>query len=167
MAMDAAESGPWHVRAVRLPEGHEPEDWWIVDGRLSDTAVAAAKDVPGGWFLPGGLLDAHCHASMNFNDFAFADGSKALIDANLGAQRAAGVLALRDAGLAWGGSYSAESMAALRIQSAGRLLAAPGRGYPNICVWVEADQLLNAALDELDRGATWVKLCLLYTSRCV
>ena len=148
------DDGPWHLRAIRLPGGIQPEDWWIVDGQVSDTPVPNARDLPGGWFLPGGLVDAHAHLTMNFNGFALRDGSSELITANLAAQRATGVLALRDAGLAWGGKPQSES----RVQRAGSLLAAPGRGYPHICRWVEADQLVNVALEEVSQGAAWVKI---------
>lgn len=150
--------GPWHLRAIRLPDGDEPEDWWIVDGHMSDTPVPLAHDLPGGWFLPGGLVDAHAHCTMNFNGFPLPDGSPALIAANLAAHRAAGVLVMRDAGLAWGGQPGPEPAEGPHIQSAGRLLAPPGQGYPDICAWVEADQLVGVALDEVRRGAAWVKI---------
>lgn len=157
MAADGA-AGPWHVHAICLPEGQAPEDWWIVDGRLSDVPVPGAVTLPGGWVLPGGLVDAHIHRTMNFNDFALPDGSEALAAANLAAQRAAGVLAVRDAGLAWGGWPTSAPADGPRVQSAGRLLAAPGRGYPGVCLAVEADRLVEVALAEVARGATWVKV---------
>jgi imidazolonepropionase-like amidohydrolase len=153
-----ADNGPWHLAAVRLPDGAEPEECWIVDGQISDTPAPGAHDLPGGWFLPGGLVDAHAHLTMNFNGFALHDGSDDLIAANLAAQRAAGVLALRDAGIAWAGRPKPECTHGPRLQSAGRLLAPPGRGYPQICHWVEAGQLVQVALEELRRGATWVKI---------
>jgi imidazolonepropionase-like amidohydrolase len=149
---------PWRLRAVRLPDGREPEEWWIVDGKLSDVPVAGARDLPGGWFLPGGLVDAHAHLTMNFNGFALRDGSAALIAANMAAQRAAGVLMLRDAGLAWGGQPKSDPEHGPHLQSAGRLLAPPGRGYPQICHWVEADRLVEVALAELKQSAGWVKI---------
>lgn len=150
------DAGPWRVRAIRLPDG-APEEWWIADGRLSDQPVPGARDLPGGWFLPGGLVDAHVHRTMNFNGFALPDGSPELVAANLAAQRAAGVLAVRDTGLAFGWP-SREPEGGPRLQSAGRLLAAPGRGYPGICAWVEPNQLIEAALADVRRGAAWVKI---------
>ncbi|MCC7241924.1 MAG: hypothetical protein IT180_08365 [Acidobacteria bacterium] len=57
MASSSATS--WHVRAVSLPDGDEPADLWIVDGRLTGQPVAGARELPGGWVLPGGLVDAH------------------------------------------------------------------------------------------------------------
>lgn len=154
----AQNNDTWHLQAIRLPYGTEPEDWWIVDGQMHDTAVAGAQDLPGGWFLPGGLVDAHVHLSMNFNGFALEDGSSALRAANLAVQRSAGVLAVRDAGLAWGGEPEKAPAHGPTVQSSGRLLALPGRGYPQVCHWVEADQLIDVALEEVSRGAAWVKI---------
>lgn len=152
------DGGPWHIHAIRLPDGTTSEEWWVADGRLSDTPIPGARDLPGAYLLPGGLVDSHIHRTMNFNGFALADGSDVLAEANLAAQRAAGVLAVRDAGLAWGGWPSGEPEHGPRLQSAGRLLAAPGRGYPNICTWVAPEQLVAAGLEEVRRGAAWVKI---------
>src|SRR4051812_4069673 len=56
----------WHIRAVRLPDGDRAEDWWIHNGRLIDQPVPNARELPGGWMLPG-LADAHVHLSLDFN----------------------------------------------------------------------------------------------------
>src|SRR3569832_1913980 len=88
----------WHLRAVRLPDRAAPEDWWIADGRLTDTPVSNARELPGGWVLPG-LADAHVHLSMDFNHTGHPAGSPALIAANMRLQLESGVLALRDTGL--------------------------------------------------------------------
>lgn len=150
--------GSWHLHAIRLPDGIGVEDWWIANGILHDTPIPGASDLPGGWFLPGGLIDAHAHLTMNFNGFDLRDGSDELIAANVQAQRAAGILGLRDAGLAWGGKRTAQPTHGPRVQSAGRLLAAPERGYPQICQWVPADQLVHVALAEVHNGVPWVKI---------
>jgi len=151
--------GRWHLHAVRLPDGLHAEDWWIVDGRWSDTPVPGARPLPGAWFVPGGLADVHVHVTMNFNGFALVDGSAALIAANLAAQRQAGVLMLRDTGLAWGGRLGAAQPAGEPlVQRAGRIHAPPGRGYPQICADTPAIQLIAAARAEIAAGATWVKI---------
>ncbi|MFN7979105.1 MAG: hypothetical protein U0P30_13295 [Vicinamibacterales bacterium] len=147
-----------HLRAVRLPDGGTPEDLWIVDGRLTDRPVPGAADLPGGWWLPGGLTDAHVHLTMNFGRRQpFDDGSDALMAANARAFREAGILAVRDAGCAWGG-VPRESGDGPRLQRAGCILAPPGRGYPNVCRLVEAEDLVRVALDEVSAGAQWVKV---------
>lgn len=151
-------SGPWRIRATMLPDGHAVREWWIHDGRLSATPVPGAADLPGAWMLPGGLVDAHVHLTMNFGRrVPEADGSDALVDANAQAHLASGVLAYRDAGCAWGGTpVGREGRPAL--QRAGRILAPPTRGYPNICRSVDAAGLEAAAMEELDGGAQWVKV---------
>lgn len=149
---------PLHLRAVRLPEGSDAEDLWIVDGRLTDRPAPGAADLPGGWWLPGGLVDAHVHLTMNFGRRQpFDDGSDALIAANARAFRDAGILAVRDAGCAWGG-VPRESADGPRLQRAGSILAPSGRGYPNVCRLVEAGDLVRVALEEVSAGAQWVKV---------
>ncbi len=153
-----APSGPWHARGVVLPDGDRSCDWWIVDGHLTDELVAGASDLPGAWVLPGGLVDAHTHLTMNFGHaMPHADGSDDLIAANGAAQLRAGVLALRDAGHAWGG-VPRQCPAGPRLQRAGSLIAPPGRGYPNVCRLVPEDDLVAVALEEVAAGAGWVKV---------
>lgn len=57
---------PLHAAAVELPDGRAPEHLWIADGQVSALPVFGADDLPGGWMLPGGLVDAHMHLTMNF-----------------------------------------------------------------------------------------------------
>jgi cytosine/adenosine deaminase-related metal-dependent hydrolase len=52
----------WHLRAVALPDGAEPADWWVAGGRLSAEPVADARELPGAFVAPG-LVDAHVHLS--------------------------------------------------------------------------------------------------------
>ena len=60
--------------------------------------VPGASEVPGAWVIPGGLADAHVHLTMNFGRvMPHPDGSDALVSANQGGLRRAGVLAVRDA----------------------------------------------------------------------
>jgi len=150
--------GSWHLRGVSLPEGGAVRDWWIADGRWRDEAVPDARELPGGWVVPGGLVDAHLHLTMNFGRvMPHADGSDALVAANQGALRRAGVLAVRDAGYAWGG-VPRPSFEGPRLQRAGAILAPPGRGYPNVCRSAPADRLVEVALEEVAEGAEWVKV---------
>lgn len=158
MCADHEPGALWRVRGVRLPNGHSVEEWWVAGGVWQAEPVEGARDLPGGWFLPGGLVDAHVHLTMNHSGHALPDGSDALVAANLAAHHAHGVLAVRDAGLAWGGSLGLETAGGLRVQRAGRLLAAPGRGYPQICAWVSPDELVAAALEDIRGRAQWVKI---------
>lgn len=87
-------AGPWHVHASALPVGGDPRDWWIRDGCLTDVPVPDAAPLPGAWLLPGGLVDAHAHLTMNFGRrMPHADGSDTLVEANLLAHLQTGVLA--------------------------------------------------------------------------
>lgn len=141
-----------------LPGGGAPRDWWIRDGLITETPVPGAVDLPGAWLLPGGLVDAHVHLTMNFGRrMPNEDGSDALVDANALAHLSTGVLALRDAGCAWGGTPRARD-GRPALQRAGHILAPPSRGYPNVCRSVGSDALLQAAIDDLDGGAQWVKI---------
>lgn len=147
-----------HLHATRLPDGSAPEHLWIADGRLQDRPVGGAIDLPGGWWLPGGLVDAHVHLTMNFGKLMpHDDGSDALIAANGRAQVQAGVLAVRDAGYAWGG-VPRPTADGPRLQRAGSLIAPPGRGYPNVCRLVTPEDLVAVALEEIAAGAQWVKV---------
>lgn len=148
----------WHIRAVVLPDTSEPADFWVCDGVVGREPVDGAQDVPGAFVLPGGLVDAHVHLTMNFGKvMPHADGSEALMSANAAAHRRSGVLAFRDAGCAWGG-VPTQLADGPRLQRAGRLLAPPGRGYPNVCHFVDAESLVIAALEDVRAGAAWVKI---------
>ncbi|MBX3051123.1 MAG: hypothetical protein KF753_06605 [Caldilineaceae bacterium] len=46
-ATATAPAAAWHLRAMRLPDSDQPEDWWVVDGRLSESPVAGARALPG------------------------------------------------------------------------------------------------------------------------
>lgn len=154
----SAAEGPWHLHGVLLPVGTAPQHVWVANGRVVDRPVPDARDLPGGWILPGGLVDAHAHLTMNFGRvMPHDDGTEALMAANAGAQRRAGVLALRDAGCAWGG-VPGEPADGPRLQRAGSLIAPPGRGYPNVCRFVPAEELVTVALREVAAGAQWVKI---------
>lgn len=147
----------WHLRAEVLPHGHRAVDWWILNGRWTRTPIENAVTIPGAYALPGGLVDAHVHCTMNFGGLAQRDGSAALVSANLARLRDAGVLAIRDAGLAWGGTVATPTVGP-SVQRAGTLMTPPGTGYPNICQEVEARDLVRTALDQVDRGAEWIKI---------
>lgn len=148
----------WHIRGVRLPDGEQVEEWWVADGVWHSRPIPGARELPGSWILPGGLVDAHAHLSMNFSGLGHPDGSAELMAANLDAQLAAGVLAVRDAGLAWGAVALAERPQGPRVQWSGRLLSAPGRGYPAICEPVSAEDLAAVGVAEVRAGASWVKI---------
>ena len=147
----------WHVRAVWLPEGSSAEDWWLVDGRLTQTPVAGAPLLPGRYLLPGGLVDAHAHLTLDFANTGLPQGSAALIQANWQRQQASGVLALRDAGVT-PGAWLADALPDQPVLTAGRLLAPPGHYYAHLATWVKPADLIATALAEVEAGVPWVKV---------
>lgn len=147
----------WHVRAVRLPNGRDPEDWWIVDGRLTDEPVPGARELPGGWVLPG-LADAHAHLSIDFNGTGHPATSPLLIEANMRAQLHSGVLALRDAGLVPGARHLGGPARGPRVIAAGGMHAPGGRFHAGLYTPVAPEALIDVALAEVAAGAPWVKV---------
>jgi len=157
MTVDQHLPETWHLRAVRLPDGEHAEDWWIHDGRLTDQPVPNARELPGGWVLPG-LADAHVHLSLDINATGLPVGSAALIDANMDAQLSAGVLAVRDVGAVPGARLEAHRDRGPRVARAGRILAPPGRFHAGIFQPARPEDLVAAGLAEVASGATWVKI---------
>jgi len=147
----------WHLRAVLLPEGADPVDLWVADGRLTTEPQARAEPLPGGWVLPG-LVDAHAHLSIDTGGTGRERGSPELIDANLRAQLEAGVLLVRDVGAVPGATLPAGGGEGPRLLRAGRFLAPPGRYVPGLYEGVEPGDLVDAALVEVAAGAGWVKV---------
>ena len=96
MTGPARNSGPGlHLAGVVLPEA-EPRDVWVRDGRFTFEPVPAAATVSrGGWLLPG-LVDAHCHVGVAAEGRHVTDPAE--LREQVLADRAAGVLALRDCG---------------------------------------------------------------------
>lgn len=146
-----------HLRAVRLPFGATPEDWWIVDGVLSRQPVANATPLPGAYVMAG-MVDAHTHLSMGFGRFDFPDGGDAVIAANLSDKAAQGVLAVRDTGLLPGASVLAAATHPVRVTACGNMHAPAGRFHDGIYTPVEAGELVAAGLREAAQGQHWIKI---------
>lgn len=146
----------WCIRATLLPNGTERETWWLRHGQLAKTPIPDAMELPGNYLLPGGLVDAHAHLTIDFANSGLAGGSKALIAANWQRQLASGVLNLRDAGVIPTASLLRNTYHG-RVICAGRIFAPPGRYHQGIGQWVPPEGLVAAALGEVAMGMTWVK----------
>jgi imidazolonepropionase-like amidohydrolase len=146
----------WHIHAIQLPYDDEASDWWVVDGHWSAEPVAGAVDLPGGWLLPGGLVDAHVHLTIDFDQTGLQNGSAALINANLQRQLHRGVLAMRDAGVPPGVWLETERYTPTVLAS-GRLLAPPGRYHTWLTTPTTPEELIPTALAEVEAGVSWVK----------
>ena len=151
-------SGAWHVRAVSLPDGIDPEDSWLTKRGRHAKAVKDAAELPGRFALPG-FVDSHSHVSFApGKDGPLALGRKEA-EKNLERYGEEGVGIVRDAG-----GIPAVVLRLPRVEgrpfvvAAGRHLAPAGRYFEAVHQPVEASDLVSVALSELKAGARWVKL---------
>ncbi|HLX34950.1 MAG TPA: amidohydrolase family protein [Candidatus Limnocylindrales bacterium] len=144
----------WQVPTRLLQDGGEG-DLWIVGGSFTTHPPPAFERLPGAFALPG-LVDAHAHLSLSA-DHGTLD--LPAIDERLEAWGRQGVLAVRDVG--------APQSVTLKLRddptrptlfAAGRWLAPKDRFFPSLHDPVEAVDLQAAALAEVARGASWVKV---------
>jgi imidazolonepropionase-like amidohydrolase len=151
----------YHIQATRLPGGERVEEWWVVDGRLTDQPVADALELPGRFMLPG-LVDAHTHLSMDFNQTHLPVGSDQLIAANLAIQLQSGVTLVRDAGRLPNVRLDQPQLRSFqpapRVIGAGRMLAPAGRFHDGLYNPVAPAELIATALHEVAQGIQWVKI---------
>jgi len=144
-----------HLSGVVLPEG-EHHDVWVRDGRFTFEPVAGAESVSrGGWLLPG-LVDAHCHVGIGPGGVHVEDLEE--LRGQALAERAAGVLALRDCGSPVDTRALDDEPDLPRIIRAGRHIAAPRRYIPDLAVEVEPSVLAAEVAVQARRGDGWVKL---------
>ena len=146
-----------HLHAVLLPDGGDPVDLWVADGRLTLDPQDAAESLPGGWALPG-LVDAHAHLSIDTAGGGRDLGAPALVEDNYRTHLRGGVLLVRDVGAVPGAVLPSDRGGGPRLIRAGRFLAPPGRYIPGLFEGVEPGGVIEAALAEVAAGATWVKV---------
>ncbi|MCV2488953.1 amidohydrolase family protein [Geodermatophilus sp. YIM 151500] len=144
-----------HLSGVVLPDG-EHRDVWVRGGRFTFEPVPGAETVVrGGWLVPG-LVDAHCHVGIATGGTPVDDLAAAREQAL--AERAAGVLALRDCGSPVDTRALDQELDLPRIIRAGRHLAAPRRYIPGLAIELEPDALAEEVRVQARRGDGWVKL---------
>ncbi|MEA2385457.1 MAG: hypothetical protein QOH72_5428 [Solirubrobacteraceae bacterium] len=148
----------WHVRAVALPDGHEPADWWIAGGRLSADPVDGARDLSGDWVAPG-LVDAHAHLTFEARErLGLERGSPELIAAHLDLHRRAGVLAVRDAGSLPGVALDPAPADGARVIGCGPFLAPPDLFLAHLYDPTPPEDAVAAARARVREGWPWVKI---------
>jgi imidazolonepropionase-like amidohydrolase len=148
----------WHVRGIALPGGGEPLDWWIAGGRLRSQPVDGAADLPGAWLAPG-LVDAHAHLTFETRvRLGLERGSPALVAAHLAQQRAAGVLAVRDAGCLPGVELPRRPVACCEVIACGPFLAPPDLYLAHLYEPVDPCDVIARARQRVQAGAEWVKV---------
>ncbi|WP_306747501.1 amidohydrolase family protein [Saccharothrix yanglingensis] len=144
-----------HLRGVVLPEGGDPRDLWVVNGRIRTRPVPGATTVVDGGYLLPGLVDAHCHVGL---------GPKGAVDLPEAAEQAltdrrAGTLLVRDCGSPLDTRPLQERLDLPRIIRAGRHIARPKRYIKYLGVEVEDPADLPAAVaEQVGQGDGWVKL---------
>ncbi|MGE5290799.1 MAG: hypothetical protein ACM3ML_27125 [Micromonosporaceae bacterium] len=157
----------WAVHGVELPFGDEAGSWWIdASGSIHDRPIAGADPLPGRYVLSG-LVDAHAHPAIGAGPAGPVPLDKTAARANLAAWAETGVTLVRDVGSPGGVTLELMPEPGMPmpepgmpvLQAAGRFLAPEGRYFPDLLgpPVGEAD-LVSAALAEIGRGATWVKV---------
>ncbi len=145
---------PLHLRAVVLPEGGRRDLW------VDDRGLLRADEVPGaqtlatdGWVVPG-LVDAHCHVGLD------ADGGvdRATTESQALADRDAGALLLRDAGVPVDTRWMDDRDDLPRVVRAGRHIARTRRYLRNYGAEVEPEDLVAEVGTQAARGDGWVKI---------
>jgi imidazolonepropionase-like amidohydrolase len=144
-----------HVRGVVLPDD-VTRDLWLVGDRVTFEPVPGATTVLDRGFILPGLVDAHCHIGITLGgEPATMSGAReaALVD------RAAGVLAIRDAGspLGYGPAFDLDPDFP-RLARAGRHIAAPRRYMRDVGAEVTGSDLDAEVRKQAAAGSGWVKL---------
>jgi imidazolonepropionase-like amidohydrolase len=143
----------WRLPSVVLPDG-EQRQLWVAEGRLTDAPIDGAVRLPGRYVLPG-LVDSHAHLAVKHG----APGDAATATANLRVMRDQGVLLVRDVGAPRSVTLDlAPGPEDPILLVAGRFHAPRGRFYAPLHDPVEPHELIDAALAEIARGATWIKV---------
>jgi imidazolonepropionase-like amidohydrolase len=144
-----------HLSGVVLPDA-EHRDVWVREGRITFERVPGAETVSrGGWLVPG-LVDAHCHVGIATGGVAERDLDATREQAL--AERAAGVLALRDCGSPVDTRALDDEPELPRIIRAGRHIARTRRYIPGLAVEREPEDLTGEVRVQAGRGDGWVKL---------
>jgi imidazolonepropionase-like amidohydrolase len=108
-----------------------------------------------GTTIPGGLVDAHAHLTLDLEEVGLPPGP-GRVPVNVAAAHAAGVLALRDAGSRAGIGQAALDPA--RQVAAGRFLAPAGGALPHLIDPTPPDALVTEVVRQARSGVPWIKL---------
>jgi imidazolonepropionase-like amidohydrolase len=144
-----------HVRGVLLPDD-QTVDLWLVGDRVTLSPVPGAETIADGGFILPGLIDAHCHIGIAPGGAPITDLQQARDLAAM--DRAAGVLAIRDAGSPYPYPELDDDPDVPRLARAGRHIAPPKRYLRDIGIEVDAAEVTATVAAQAKAGNGWVKL---------
>ena len=148
-------SSPLHVRGVVLPDD-SVRDLWLFRDTVTLSPVPGAVTVASSGFVLPGLVDAHCHIGIRAGGGPVSSLPEArdlaLVD------RAAGVLALRDAGSPFPYPSLDSDVSVPRLARAGQHIAAPRRYLRDTGVEVAPTDVVSEVRRQASLGNGWVKL---------
>ena len=150
----------WAIRGVELPFGDRHDGWWVDEaGVVGQVRLDDAEDLPGSYFFSG-LVDAHAHPAVASGPAGPVPLDASRTSATLLAWAESGVTLVRDVGSPGGMTLDLSvNERHPRLLAAGRFLAPQDRYFAELLIEpVEEEGLVSAALAELGRGATWVKV---------
>ncbi|NLE99068.1 MAG: amidohydrolase family protein [Propionibacterium sp.] len=143
----------FHIHGTLLP-GSEPQDFWVVDGRITFIEVEGAQTLATDAFVLPGLVDAHCHVGLGLE--GAVDDATAREQA--ATDLASGVMLIRDCGSPADTRFLQDDPTMPRLLRAGRHIARSRRYIRYAAVEVEPEQLVGTVRDEARSGNGWVKL---------
>src|SRR5947208_13293111 len=143
------------VRGVLLPDD-EVRDLWLDGDRVTFEPVPGAETVATKGFILPGLVDAHCHIGIRPGGGPIGDVDEAKELAAI--DRAAGTLAIRDAGSPFRYPQLDDDPDVPRLARAGRHVAPVRRYLKDIGVEVPDAELAATVAAEAKHGNGWVKL---------
>jgi len=129
---------------------------WIADGVFTTAPRDGAEPLPGRYALPG-LVDAHAHLTIDMGETGHANGSDALVAANLRAQRDAGVLLVRDIGRIRDEALRVGSEDP-EVEQAGRFLGPENGWVEGLHVPTPPETVADIVHAQVASGVRWVKV---------
>lgn len=153
-------TGAWVAHGIELPFGNTSRSWWVGNtGVPNDVPLPDAETLPGRFVLSG-LVDAHAHPAVAIDGSALVALDADQANSALIAWAESGITLVRDVGSPGGLTLSLDLGPELpTVMAAGRFLAPGDRYFPQLLVDPVDDQhLVAAAIAEVARGASWVKV---------
>ena len=144
---------PMHIHGTFLPH-EEPQDFWVVDGRLTAEPIAGARTLARDAYVIPGLVDAHCHIGLGVEGAVSVEETRRQAQADL----AAGTMLIRDAGSPSDTRWVQHDEALPKLIRAGRHVARTRRYIRHLAVEVEPEVLVEQIRHEARDGDGWVKI---------